>query len=38
VFGVPVGLVVTIAVSLLTPAPSEDVQSFVEDLRKPQPA
>lgn len=36
VFGVPVGLVVTIAVSLFTPAPSEDVQSFVEDLRKPQ--
>jgi cation/acetate symporter len=38
VFGVPVGFVVTIAVSLLTPAPSQDVQNFVEDLRKPQPA
>lgn len=38
VFGVPVGLVVTVAVSLFTPAPSGDVQSFVEDLRKPQPA
>ncbi len=38
VFGAPVGFVVTIAVSLLTPAPSEDVQSFVEELRKPQAA
>jgi cation/acetate symporter len=38
VFGVPAGFVVMIAVSLFTPAPSEDVQSFVEDLRKPQPA
>ncbi len=38
VFGVPVGLVVTIAVSLFTAAPSKDVQSFVEDLRNAQPA
>ena len=37
-FGVPVGLVVSIAVSLFTAAPSKDVQSFVEDLRKAQPA
>jgi hypothetical protein len=27
-----------IGVSLFTPAPSRDVQSFVEDLRKPQVA
>jgi cation/acetate symporter len=38
VFGMPVGFVVAIAVSLLTPAPSADVQNFVEDLRKPRPA
>ena len=38
VFGVPVGLVVMTAVSLFTTAPSKDVQSFVEDLRKAQPA
>jgi cation/acetate symporter len=37
-FAVPVGFIVAIAVSLFTPAPSADVQSFVEDLRKPQPA
>ncbi|HZP09397.1 sodium:solute symporter family transporter [Methyloceanibacter sp.] len=38
VFGVPVGFVVAVATSLLTPAPSEDVKSFVADLRKPEPA
>jgi cation/acetate symporter len=38
VFGVPIGFVVAVAVSLFTPAPSEDVQNFVADLRKPQPA
>jgi cation/acetate symporter len=38
VFGVPVGLIVAIATSLLTPAPSEDVKSFVADLRKPESA
>ena len=32
------GAIVTIAVSLFTPAPSEDVRSFVEELRKAQPA
>lgn len=37
-FAVPVGLLTMIGVSLFTPAPSRDVQSFVEDLRKPQPA
>jgi cation/acetate symporter len=37
-FAVPVGFLVMIGVSLFTPAPSRDVQSFVEDLRKPQTA
>lgn len=37
-FAVPVGLVAMIGVSLFTPAPSRDVQSFVEDLRKPSAA
>jgi cation/acetate symporter len=37
-FAVPVGFIAAIAVSLFTPAPSEDVQNFVADLRKPQPA
>jgi cation/acetate symporter len=38
VFAVPIGFLVIIGVSLFTPAPSRDVQSFVEDLRKPQVA
>jgi cation/acetate symporter len=37
-FAVPVGFLVMIGVSLFTPAPSRDVQSFVEDLRKPSVA
>ena len=37
-FAVPVGAVVMIGASLFTPAPSRDVQSFVEDLRKPSAA
>ena len=37
-FAVPVGLLVMIGASLFTPAPSRDVQSFVEDLRKPSVA
>ncbi len=37
-FALPVGFVVMVGVSLFTPAPSRDVQSFVEDLRKPQVA
>jgi hypothetical protein len=32
---VPIGFLVMIGASLFTPAPSRDVQSFVEDLRKP---
>jgi cation/acetate symporter len=34
-FAVPVGFLVSIAVSLFTAAPSHDVQRFVEELRKP---
>ena len=37
-FAVPIGFLVMIGVSLFTPAPSRDVQSLVEDLRKPQTA
>jgi cation/acetate symporter len=37
-FAVPIGFLTIIGVSLFTPAPSRDVQSFVEDLRKPQAA
>jgi cation/acetate symporter len=37
-FAVPVGLLVMVAVSAFTPAPSHDMQNFVEDLRKPQTA
>ena len=36
VFGVPVGLVVIVLVSLVTPRPPETVQAFVEDLRYPR--
>jgi len=35
---VPVGTLVMIGASLFTPAPSPDVQSFVEGLRKPSVA
>ncbi len=38
VFAVPIGFLAMFGVSLFTPAPSRDVQSFVEDLRKQQPA
>lgn len=33
-FAVPIGFLAMFGVSLFTPAPSKDVQSFVEDLRK----
>jgi cation/acetate symporter len=33
-FAVPIGFLVMIGASLFTPAPSREVQSFVEDLRK----
>jgi cation/acetate symporter len=35
VFGVPVGVVALIVVSLLTPAPSKETQEFVEHVRYP---
>ena len=35
VFGVPIGLVTIIVVSLLTPAPSKKVQELVEHVRYP---
>jgi cation/acetate symporter len=38
VFAVPIGFLVTIGTSLFTAAPSADMQSFVEELRKPSPA
>jgi cation/acetate symporter len=38
VFAVPIGFLVTIGASLFTAAPSADVQSFVEELRKPASA
>jgi cation/acetate symporter len=34
-FAVPVGFLMTIVVSLLTPRPSADVQGFVAELRRP---
>jgi cation/acetate symporter len=37
-FAVPVGFLVMVGVSLFTPAPAREVQSFVEELRKPQAA
>lgn len=37
-FAVPIGLMVTIGVSLFTPAPAREVQNFVEELRKPSAA
>jgi len=37
-FAVPIGLLTMIGVSLFTPAPSRDVQSFVEELRREQAA
>lgn len=37
-FAMPIGFLVMIGVSLFTPAPSRDVQSFVEDLRRPSTA
>jgi Na+(H+)/acetate symporter ActP len=37
-FAVPIGFLTTVGVSLFTPAPSREVQSFVEDLRKLQHA
>ncbi len=35
-FGLPVGFVVMIVVSLMTPAPSKQMQDFVDEVRKPK--
>jgi len=35
VFGVPIGFLICIAVSLATPAPSDQVRRFVRNLRRP---
>ena len=37
-FAVPIGIITMIGVSLFTPAPSRDVQSFIEELRRGQAA
>lgn len=36
IFGVPLGFAVSVGVSLLTPEPSEDVQSMVDEVRIPR--
>lgn len=35
-FGIPVGFIVTYVVSLMTPAPSRELQQFIEELRIPR--
>jgi cation/acetate symporter len=35
-FGLPVGFAVMIIVSLLTKAPSRDMQDFIEEIRVPR--
>jgi len=35
-FGMPVGFIVMYGVSLLTPAPSQEMQDLIDDIRKPQ--
>jgi len=36
IFGVPVAFIVTIVVSLVTPAPSQEMQDFIDKLRLPK--
>ncbi|WP_284177220.1 sodium:solute symporter family protein [Rhabdaerophilum sp. SD176] len=36
VFGLPVGFVVTYVVSMMTPAPSKEMQDFLDEVRKPR--
>jgi cation/acetate symporter len=36
IFGLPVGFAVMIIVSLLTPAPSREMQAFIDEVRKPR--
>ncbi|MGL4324008.1 MAG: hypothetical protein ACRCTD_08185, partial [Beijerinckiaceae bacterium] len=35
-FGLPVGFLVMIVVSLMTPAPSKELQQFIDDCRRPK--
>ncbi len=35
-FGMPVGFIVMIAVSKMTPEPSEEIQAFVDEVRRPR--
>ncbi|TCT02219.1 sodium:solute symporter family protein [Aquabacter spiritensis] len=35
-FGLPIGFAVMIIVSLLTPAPSREMQNFIDEIRKPR--
>ncbi|MCT8970664.1 sodium:solute symporter family protein [Microbaculum marinisediminis] len=35
-FGLPIGVIVMVVVSLFTPAPSKEVQDLVDELRKPR--
>jgi cation/acetate symporter len=35
-FGLPVGFAVMIIVSLMTPAPSKEMQDFIDEIRRPR--
>ena len=35
IFGIPLGFIVTYVVSMMTPAPSQEMQNFITELRKP---
>ena len=36
IFGLPLGTAVMIVVSLLTPAPSREMQDFIDEVRRPR--
>jgi len=36
IFGLPIGFILTVLVSLVTPAPSEEMMQFVDNLREPE--
>jgi cation/acetate symporter len=36
ILGLPVGVIVTIVVSLMTPAPSKEMQDFIDEIRRPR--
>ncbi len=35
IFGIPIGFIVMIAVSYMTPEPSEEMQQLVDEVRRP---